>query len=60
MPRETVVVPFNYKVISSEGTTIRETSLEFVAGIIGIQEDVNTLTLSPKIGWFVRTSKPIY
>lgn len=60
MPRETVVVPFNYQVISSEGTTIRETSLEFVAGIIGIQEDVNTLTLSPKIGWFVRTSKPIY
>ena len=55
---ETVAVPFKYQVIGADGTVLSETALELVAGIIGVQEDAQTFTMTPKIGWFVRTARP--
>ena len=49
---ETVVVPFKYQVVALE-----ETPLELVAGIVGVLEDPDDFTMTPKIGWFVRTAK---
>ena len=54
---ETVVVPFKYLVVSLEGVVLEETSLELVAGIVGVLEDPQDYTMTPKIGWFVRTVK---
>ncbi len=53
---ETVVVPFRYKIVSPAGEVLSETPMELVAGIVGAQEDAETFTLTPKIGWFVRTA----
>ena len=52
---ETVVVPFKYQVVTIDGTVLEETPLELVAGIVGVLEDRESYTLTPKIGWFVRT-----
>ena len=52
---ETVVVPFKYQVVTIDGTVLEETPLELVAGIVGVLEDRENYTLTPKIGWFVRT-----
>ena len=54
---ETVVVPFKYQVVTAGGTVMEETSLELVAGIVGVIEDPDDYTLTPKIGWFVRTAR---
>ena len=53
---ETVVVPFKYQVVASDGSVLEETPLELVAGIVGVLQDPD-YTLTPKIGWFVRTVK---
>ena len=55
MLAETVAVPFTYRVVNLAGETLSETPLELIAGIVGVQQDENTLMLTPKIGWFVRT-----
>lgn len=55
---ETVVVPFKYKTINDAGAVLSERPMELVAGIVGVLEDAQTFTLTPKIGWFVRTVKP--
>ena len=55
---ETVCVPFRYDILNPGGNIIASHDLEIVAGIIGIHEDPHTYTLTPKIGWFVRTVKP--
>ena len=54
---ETVVVPFKYQVVNLDGVVLEETSLERVAGIVGVHEDPDNFTMTPKIGWFVRTVK---
>ena len=54
---ETVVVPFRYQVVDLNGTVLEETPLELVAGIVGVLEDPDDYTMTPKIGWFVRTAK---
>ena len=54
---ETVSVPFKYCVVDPDGTVRSETQLEFVAGIVGVLEDPETYTMTPKIGWLVRTMK---
>ncbi len=54
---ETVVVPFKYQVVNSDGAVLEETALELVAGIVGVMEDPDDFTMTPKIGWFVRTVK---
>ena len=54
---ETVVVPFKYQVVDLAGTVLQETAMELVAGIVGVQEDPQDYTMTPKIGWFVRTAK---
>ena len=59
MLRETVAVPFNYKVVDDYGHVLSETPMELVAGIVGLQEDNETLTLTPKIGWFVRVANVV-
>jgi hypothetical protein len=53
---ETVVVPFKYQVVTLDGAVIQETAMELVAGIVGVLEDPQDYTLTPKIGWFVRTA----
>ena len=58
MMSETVCVPFKYQVMTPEGAVVSETEMELVGGIVGVQEDSATFTLSPKIGWFVRTAEP--
>ena len=54
---ETVAVPFVYQVVSPQGRVLSQTPLELVAGIVGVQQDPETLLMTPKIGWFVRTAK---
>jgi len=54
---ETVVVPFTYQVVDLNGVVLEETPLEIVAGIVGVLEDPDDFTMTPKIGWFVRTVK---
>lgn len=54
---ETVVVPFKYQVVNLGGSVLEETPLELVAGIVGVLEDPDDYTMTPKIGWFVRTVK---
>ena len=53
---ETVVVPFKYQVVTLDGAVLKETAMELVAGIVGVLEDPQDYTLTPKIGWFVRTA----
>ena len=60
MMSETVCVPFKYQVMTPEGAVVSETEMELVGGIVGVQEDSATFTLSPKIGWFVRVEKSKY
>jgi len=52
---ETVVVPFNYVVEGPDGKQLQTTPLELVAGIVGVEEDAQSMRLTPKIGWLVRT-----
>ena len=52
---ETLAVPFKYQVVTLDHVVLSETSLELVAGIVGVQEDDITFQMTPKIGWFVRT-----
>ena len=54
---ETVVVPFKYQVVDLAGSVLEETPMELVAGIVGVLEDPDDFTMTPKIGWFVRTVK---
>lgn len=54
---ETVVVPFMYQVVNLDGVVLEETTLELVAGIVGVLEDPDDFAMTPKIGWFVRTVK---
>lgn len=51
---ETVCVPFRYDVVNGLGVVLSSTKMEMVAGIVGVTEDPETLTLTPKIGWWVR------
>ena len=54
---ETVCVPVQFNITNLGGSIISSHDLEIVAGIVGVQEDPITYTLTPKIGWFVRTTK---
>ena len=54
---ETVVVPLKYQVVNMDDVVLEETPLELVAGIVGVLEDPDDYTMTPKIGWFVRTVK---
>ena len=54
---ETVVVPFKYQVVNLDGVVLEETTLELVAGIVGVLEDPDDFAMTPKIGWFVRKVK---
>lgn len=54
---ETVCVPFKYEILNTEGNKMSSFDLELIAGIVGVQEDSITKTMTPKVGWFVRTSK---
>jgi len=53
MLAETVVVPVKWSINYPDGK-LKEVPLELVAGIVAVQEDPVTFTLTPKIGWFVR------
>lgn len=55
---ETVCVPVKYEILALDGTLISSFNLEIVAGIVGVCENPENFTLTPKIGWFVRTTKP--
>ena len=54
---ETVAVPFKYQIVTPEMKVLSEMQLELVAGIVGVHEDMETFTMTPRIGWFVRTVK---
>ena len=57
MLAETVCVPLKYDVLSPSGVVIKTYDFELVAGIVGVTQDPVDFTLTPKIGWFVRTAK---
>ena len=57
MLAETVCVPLKYDVLSPLGGILKTYDLELVAGVVGVVEDPVEFTLTPKIGWFVRTVK---
>ncbi|MBQ9640719.1 MAG: DUF4419 domain-containing protein [Bacteroidaceae bacterium] len=56
MEAERVRVGFKYNVIDPvQGNVVSETSMELLAGFVGIEEDSETPgALMPKIGWMVR------
>ena len=54
MPSEMVVVGFKYRIVDHHTKDVlSENSMELRAGFIGAEEDSNTNTLTPKIGWLV-------
>lgn len=56
---ETVRVPFKYVIVDGDHDPLHTFNLELVAGIVCVQEDSHTFTLTPKIGWFVRTTNSV-
>jgi len=52
LPEEIVKVDLKY--IESFGDTTRTTPLELWAGFIGLEQNSNDFTLTPKIGWMIR------
>lgn len=56
---ETVCVPVKYEIRDLHGNLIDTCDLELVAGIVAVQQDTVTFTMTPKIGWFVRTARPM-
>lgn len=56
---ETVSVPFKYQVVALDGVLLSETPMELLAGIVGVLEDPETYTMTPKIGWFLRSAKSL-
>lgn len=58
MPSERVYVDFKYQIVSPvDGTVISETPLQLVAGFIGVEVDLKTRAMKPKMGWVVRKMK---
>ena len=51
-------VIFKYEILSPSEDLLSTHNLELVAGILGVQKDSLTMTLTPGIGWFVRTTMP--
>ncbi len=58
MPEDRVRVAFRYIIIDpmSNNTVISDIPMELVAGFVGAEENIENNTLTPKIGWFVRTN----
>ena len=52
LPEEIVKVDLKY--IESFGDSTRTTPLELWAGFIGLEQNSNDFTLTPKIGWMIR------
>ena len=50
---ETVSVPFIHRTLGLSGEVVREEHLEMTAGFFGIEEDPETLALSPVMGWAI-------
>ena len=57
MPPETVCVPFTIEYVDNLGNMVETRKLEFVAGIVAVNQDIESMTLTPKIGWLVRTAR---
>ena len=57
MLAETVTVPLKYEIVAGTGVVLASYDLELLAGIVGITQDPKTFTMTPKIGWAVRTVK---
>ena len=53
MPSEMVRAGFRYQQYGPMGDKISETPMELWAGIVGVEEDSATYTLTPRIGWIV-------
>lgn len=47
-------VPFQWRDRTPSGDTVREFSMEFLAGFVGVRQDRVTMCLRPEIGWGVR------
>lgn len=56
---ETVSVPLKYQVVTSNGVLLSEIPMELVAGVVGVLEDPETYTMTPKIGWFLRSARSL-
>jgi hypothetical protein len=56
MPTDLSTAAFRYLRVGPGGELLDETSMELVAGFVGIDEDDVTHTLTPRIGWLVRQS----
>ena len=54
LPEEVVKVDLKYVEVSKDGST-KETPLELWAGFLGLAENRSNFTLTPIIGWIVRT-----
>ena len=57
MLAETVCVPLKYDIMDPSGKLMKTYDLELVAGIVGVVDNPVDFSLTPKIGWFVRTVK---
>jgi len=55
MESEILRVGFEYVLIAPSGTT-QKFPMELWSEIVGVEDDPQTLALTPKIGWFVRES----
>jgi len=47
-------VPFQWRDRTPLGDIVREFSMEFLAGFVGVRQDRRTMCLRPEIGWAVR------
>ncbi len=52
---EVVRVEFLYKIVNAHGEVLSEHPMEMIAGFVGYEEDMETYTLTPVIGWMIGT-----
>jgi len=52
---EVVRVEFLYKIVNAQGEVLSEHPMEMIAGFVGYEEDMETYTLTPVIGWMIGT-----
>ncbi|MEL7120662.1 MAG: DUF4419 domain-containing protein [Bacteroidota bacterium] len=53
LPKELRTIPFQLQLTNFEGQLLKEYSMEFTAGFVGLSQYKKTMRLRPEIGWFV-------
>lgn len=54
LPSEIVKVDLKHRTQEPSGNIVKETQLELWAGFIGLEQDEESFSLTPRIGWMIR------